>query len=61
MYLYWINLTFACAGVLTNQGGIIKDSAPIFRKWIGQDIQKLLLYYKRKGRFIEAKRLKIGK
>ena len=47
--LYWIDTRWACGGIIT-QFGIVIDGAPIFRKFIGQNIARLAKSYK----FIEC-------
>ena len=41
MELYWIDTGWACGGVIVNKN-IIVETAPIFSKFMGQSINKLL-------------------
>lgn len=43
--LYWIDTKWACGGIEV-QDKIVVSGAPIFRKFIGQSIYKLMRFYK---------------
>jgi len=38
---FWVNGTFFCCGVGTNDEGIITEAAPILYRFIGQHIDRL--------------------
>lgn len=43
--LYWIDSKWGCGGIFVKDG-IIVGGAPVFKKFIGQSIQKISNYYK---------------
>ena len=58
--LYWINLRYACAGVITNERGVIMKSAPIFKGFQGKSVYSLINYYKNRKALIEYKAIFIS-
>ncbi len=50
--VWWLNTTYACGGVIVRSGNIV-DACPIYRRWVGQPLTKLVNALKRKGQFIE--------
>jgi hypothetical protein len=47
----WVNLRFACYGVLCISG-VIRIAPPIACGWIGKHIDVLVAYYKHRGDYI---------
>jgi len=43
-YLIWIDLTYACGGIVANGDGIITESAPIWKGWIGKKFRAFITY-----------------
>ena len=50
---FWLNTTYACGAIITNEGGIIINSCPIYRVYVGQKIQKIIKYLKKSNCFID--------
>ena len=50
---YWINTTYACGGLATDARGFIVIACPIYRRWQGQPLERLLAYLKQRQRLIE--------
>ena len=42
---YWIDTAWGC-GSLTTKNGIVVESAPIFRKFLGKQISYLMIWYR---------------
>lgn len=55
--LVYINLTFACGGVIIKDNFIV-DSAPIFKGWRGRRLSELIHYYKYKKQYINHEEIK---
>lgn len=45
MKLYWIDTGWACGGIWVKDGFVV-NGAPIFRKFNGQTLEKLMKSYK---------------
>ena len=44
--LYWIDTRWACGGVLADATGLVRETCPIFRKFIGQRVAHLMRAYR---------------
>ena len=44
--LYWVDTGWGCGGLLVDEKGIVRDSAPIFRRFLGQSIERLSRAYR---------------
>jgi len=53
---YWVNLKYATGGIRTDKG-IIVETPPIWKGWIGENIGIFYNYYQSKGKLIEIKAL----
>jgi len=51
---YYISTKKWTGGVTINKEGIIINACPIAKKWIGQDINTLIDYYKNKNLLLKA-------
>lgn len=40
--LYWINATYFCAGVVTDDSGMVIEAAPILKWSRGKHVRKLI-------------------
>jgi hypothetical protein len=40
---YWINLTFACCGVVV-EDGIVVEAAPVLSRFVGQPFVNLMMW-----------------
>jgi hypothetical protein len=49
---YWLNTTYARGGVAVREGKIM-DACPIYRRWKGQSLERMLAYLKQRRQFIE--------
>ena len=58
-FLYRVNLRYTCAGVITDEEGVVQEAAPIFKWVINKHINTLINFYKKKGVIIDIKRKKI--
>ena len=45
MEVYKVVAPFATAGVLVDEEGMIRDTAPIFRRWVGRYLADMVTYY----------------
>lgn len=57
MIWFWINTTYACGGVATDEDGIVRQTCPIYRWMLKQPLNDCIKYLRRKGQFREWKRL----
>jgi len=55
---YYVKLTYACGGIRTKDG-IIVETPPIWKGWIGENIGDFYNYYQNKGKLIEIKSLEV--
>jgi len=46
--LYGIDCKFACCSIITDENDIIIKTAPIFKKFLNQDIKNLIKWLKNK-------------
>ena len=52
---YWLNTTYACGLIETNENGIITFTAPIYKRWYGMHIDKLKVVLRK--RIIELRKI----
>jgi len=53
--LIQVTLSYCCCCIVVNNEGIIKDTPPILRGWIGALYSKFYLYYEKRGKLKEVK------
>lgn len=46
---YWIDTRWGCGGVGVDAAGVVKEGAPIFRKLLGERLDRLAGIYKVRG------------
>ena len=47
--------TFCCAGIEVDEDGKIVGTAPIFGRWMGKNLKKMIEYYKENDRYVKHK------
>jgi len=55
--LYYINTTYGCAGVVVNQGGIVSETAPLYRWMKGKQFRVVLESLKWQRKLINSKKV----
>jgi hypothetical protein len=55
---FWLNTTYACAAIITNESGLIIKTAPIYMKFKDQKIHNVIKYLKKNKNFIDIQALK---
>jgi hypothetical protein len=54
-YLIWLNVKYACGGIVCNDNGTVVESCPIYRRFIGRHFRQIEKELKIKKLLIEWK------
>lgn len=58
MIWFWVNVPYACGGIATDERGIVRDAAPIFRRRaMGRPLNDVIREWRRQGVSVEWRRL----
>lgn len=54
---FWLDTTYACGAVVANEEGVIVDACPIYRRFRGLPLNRVIIELRKRGRFRAWKEL----
>ncbi len=56
-YLYWLNTTYCCGGIVINERNVIIDSCPLYKWMRGKTLKYVIKYLDKKGKLKQYRKV----